>query len=148
VIRAASCKNEFLLHNLVVSAHAQLLFYIREIWLILWLWKQILVKLVSHAKCLNSFWGLICIRASISLSFSSVRTVLFDCFCMWHTEPVARHFFTWYSGNWQARIFTTHLTNTSSLSLFPCKSFTLFIRELHFSINVDCLSTPLTDPDY
>jgi hypothetical protein len=28
---AASCKNEFLLHNLVVSAHAQLLFYMGEI---------------------------------------------------------------------------------------------------------------------
>jgi hypothetical protein len=35
---------------------------------------------------------------------------------------------------------------------FPCNSFDnkhmLFSSELHFSINIDCLSTPLTQTDY
>jgi hypothetical protein len=35
---------------------------------------------VPCAKRLNDFRGLICSRASISRTFSSVSTVLFDCF--------------------------------------------------------------------
>jgi hypothetical protein len=68
-------------------------------------------------------------------------------------------------GNWRVRIFTAKLTDTTLWELasqyiydetygyvFPCKSFdnkhTLFNSELHFSINVDRLSTPLTKTDY
>jgi hypothetical protein len=49
---------------------------------------------VSCAKHLNDFRGVICSRASVYQNFSSVSTILFDCFFMSHTEPVAHQFFT------------------------------------------------------
>jgi hypothetical protein len=112
---------------------------------------------ISCAKRLNDFRGLICSHASIFQNFSSVSTILFECFFMSHTEPVACHFS-------QAWIHTT-LWELESQDIydetygyifckffFPCKSFdnkhTPFNSELHFSINVDRLSTSLTKPDY
>jgi hypothetical protein len=111
---------------------------------------------VSCAKLLNDFRGLIFSPASVSRTFSSVSTTLFDCFFMSHTERLARHFFTCWDthdcGNWRVRIFTTKLTDTLSVSFFPCKRFdnkhTLFNSEFHFSINDDRLPTTLTKTDY
>jgi hypothetical protein len=48
---------------------------------------------VFYAKRRNDFRGLICSRASISRTASSVSTIFFDCFFMSYPEPVAHQFF-------------------------------------------------------
>jgi hypothetical protein len=91
---AASCKNEFLLQDVVVSANAQLILYGRN------LINFVAVKAdpsetpVSCAQRLNDFRGPTFSRARISRTFSSVITFLFDCLFMSQTEPVACHSFT------------------------------------------------------
>jgi hypothetical protein len=58
--------------------------------LILWLWKPP----VSCARHLNDFRGLISSHSSISWTLLSASKMLFHCFFMSRTEPVARNFFT------------------------------------------------------
>jgi hypothetical protein len=76
------------------------------------------------------FRRLVCSHALISRTFSSVSAVLFDCFFMSHTEPVACHFFTSLDntrlcGNCQVGIFMTKLTDTFSISFFLAKVSTI-----------------------
>jgi hypothetical protein len=149
---ALSFKNKFLLHNLVVLVHGQLLIlYGRN------LINFVAVKAdpretpVSCAKRLNDFRGLICSRASISRTFSSVSTILFDCLDLWPAT---------FSQTWIHRTLLElasqdihdETLDIFSVSFFPCRSFgnkhTPFNSELQFSINIDRLSTPLTQTDY
>jgi hypothetical protein len=128
-----------LLH--IVSAHAQLLFYTGEVWLILWLWKQILAKhRFPVLSVLSIFEDWSVVLPPISRTFSSVSTILFHCFFMshWTFGPPLFHQlgYTRRCGNRWVRIFTTKLTDTFSVSFFLAK--------LHFSINFDSPSTPLT----
>jgi hypothetical protein len=86
---------------------------------------------------------------------STVKGLSFVKIDVWQFEWLPRNLILFHQlgyarlyGNWRVRIFTTKLTDTFSVSLFPCKSFdnkhTLFNSELHFSINFDCPLTPLT----
>jgi hypothetical protein len=109
---------------------------------------------VSCAKRLNDFRGLICSRASISRTFSSVSTILFDCFFMSQTEPLARHFFTSleshdFVGTGESGYLRQNL-RMHFLKFFLSfnNKHTLFNSELHLSINFDRPSTPLTMTDY
>jgi hypothetical protein len=47
---------------------------------------------VSCDNRFRDFWGLICNRARMSLSFSSVSTVFLRCYALSSTDPVIRHF--------------------------------------------------------
>jgi hypothetical protein len=116
----------------IVSAHAQVLFHKGEILLILWLWKEILAKhrfpVLSVATIFEDL-SVVVSRASISRTFSSVSTILFDCFFMshWIFGPPLFHKlgYTRLCGNWGVRIFTTKLTDTFSVSFFIAKVSTI-----------------------
>jgi hypothetical protein len=76
-----SYKSEFLLHNLVVLAHAQVILHGQN--LVLWLSMQILVTPVSHTKHLNSLQVLICNYAWMSWTFCNkldLQSATYDSF--------------------------------------------------------------------
>jgi hypothetical protein len=116
---AASCKNEFLLHNLVVSARAQLLFYTGKIWLILWLWKQILVK---HQFPVLSVLTIFKDRSVVVPQYpepflqSAQSSQLLFYVTHWTCDLPLFHKlgYTRLCGNWQVRILMTKLTDTFS----------------------------------
>jgi hypothetical protein len=145
-LAAVSCKKELLLYNLTVSAHVQLLFYTGEIWLILW---QILAKHQFPALSILTIFDDWCPNIR-NLFFSQHNPLWLLLYVThWTCGPPLfhKHGCTRLWGNWRVGIFITKLTDTFSV-IFPCRSLknrhTLFNSALHFSINVDRLSTPLT----